>query len=133
MKPRTEKILLIGILLSGAIALFAKSAGAAVKGPLPGGAPVKALDYDPKLGKARRQTGSALTVWEFPVDLYEWGDSAAPDARLVMATGDDLSWVAFQPPPAGELLQANILAQGGGSKTQAILRHLLAPTGAATS
>lgn len=114
-----EKLIIAGIIITGAIALFAKSAGAA-QSP-------SALDYDPKLGKPRRQTGTAVTVWEFPIDVYEWGSATAPDARLIAASGDGSSWVAFRPPSSGELTAANILASGSGPKTAAIRGHLLEP------
>ncbi len=118
-----EKLLIAGILVTGAIALFAKSAGAAQS--------ASALDYDPKVGKPRRQTGASVAAWEFPIDVYEWGDANAPDARLIAASGDPSSWVAFRPPTTGELTSSNILASGSGPKTAAIRGHLLNPAGSA--
>lgn len=112
-----EKLLIAGILVSGAIALFASSASAAPASSRSG------LDFDPKLGP-RKPVAQHVTTWGFPVDVYEWGAQAM---RLIVASDDPLSWVAFEPPSSGEVTFQSIKGQGRGSLTQAILDRLVSP------
>lgn len=103
--------LLIGILASGAIALFAKSAGAKPAGVSSG------RTFDPGFGLPRVQTQSRFQTAGLskPIDLYEWGPSATPLARVIIASDDPTSFVAFVPASVGSV--HTILGRGPGPMT----------------
>ena len=105
--------LLFGILASGAIALFAKSAGAQ---PATNKAS-NALEFDPGFGLPRVQTQRGFKTGSLskPIDLYEWGPSAAPLARVMVASDDPTSFVAFVPASVGRV--QTILSRGSGPMT----------------
>lgn len=103
--------LMIGILASGAIALFAKSAGAQPA------AASTALTFDPGFGLPRVQTQRRFQTAGLskPIDLYEWGPSASPLARVIVASDDPTSFVAFVPASVGSV--QTILSRGSGPMT----------------
>lgn len=115
MKSRTDTLLVVGILLTGAIALFAKSAGAS-----PASSP--ALSWDPGLGLPRVKLKTRFTGFgDFPVDVYGWGPDGT-GAVLVVASDDPTSFVAYTPRVGGGVLA--VLSRGPGSKTAALLATL---------
>ena len=115
MKSRTDKIILVGILLAGTVALFAKSAGAA-----PAASP--GLSWDPGLGIPRVKLKSRYTEFTaFPVDVYGWGPDGM-GAVLVVASDDPSSFVGYTPRPGGGVTA--VLVRGPGAKTAQILAKL---------
>jgi hypothetical protein len=101
----------VGILVSGAIALFAKSAGAAPALNTTG------TTFDPGNGLPRVKTQNRFKTASLSqaIDLYEWGPPAAPAARLIVASDDPTSFVAFVPASSGRV--HTILARGSGPMT----------------
>lgn len=119
-----EKLIIAGILISGAMALFAKSAGAST--PAPSG-----LIFDPGLGlpRVKTQTRFKSPSLSKPIDVYEWGPAASPGARVLVASDDPTSFVAFVPASIGSV--HTILARGSGPMTAELAAFVLNGTGAA--
>lgn len=123
MKETTEKFLIAGILVTGAIALFSKSAGAKSASPSQSsGAP-----WDPgalALGIPRVQSQTRFAGFiSVPVDVYEWG----PDgqlATLLVASDDPTSFVAYVPKPGLAGGVTRVLARGTGRSTAPMLAAL---------
>jgi len=120
MKESTEKFLIAGILVTGALALFAKSAGAQERPPA--GA---SWDPGPLLaGIPRVQSQSRFAGFiSVPVDVFEWG-TEGKSATLITASDDPSSFVAYVPKPgiAGGVQQ--VLARGTGRYTASMLAAL---------
>lgn len=115
-----ERLLIAGILISGIVALFAKSAGAAT--------PESGLLFDPGLGVPRRQTQTRFQSRSLskPIDVYEWGDPISPGARVLVASDDSSSFVAFVPASSGDV--QTILGKGAGQMTEELLRFVKGQT-----
>lgn len=106
-----KSLVLIGLVGAG-VALLLKEAHAS--------SPAEQI-FDPGLGLPRVQTKRRMAVASLsqPVDVYEWGPSATPKARLLVASDDTSSYVAFVPPTVGDV--KIILGQGNGPMTAELL------------
>lgn len=126
MKPSTEKVVLAGILISGALALFAKSAGASQGQPSgpkqPAGAPWDPGALLPGVPRVQTQTRFVGFI-SVPVDVYEWG-AFGQSATLIVASDDPSSFVAYVPTPGAAGGVTRVLARGTGRNTASMLAAL---------